>query len=238
VFSWIKAIFYTHFGFSKAEAKGTLGLLLLTCLCLLVSQGLKWYHHRHPEVSHAPDIALLEHTLATLEARKQKAKQRTVTDPPHVARTFRPPRASSKGLPSFDINTTDEVQLCTIEGIGPVLAARIVKFRNKLGGFVSQAQCREVYGLPPDVVVRLQQATYIHADFQPVKLDINTADVQTLAVHPYITYQQARSIVSYRIQHGPFQAIEALSDLILIDQATLKKSTPYLSASPQSLPHN
>lgn len=231
MFSWIKAIFYTHFGFSKAEVNGTLVLLLLTCLCLLVSQGLKWYYPMQPEVSHAQDIALLEHTLAALAVRERALKEPTETSQVHPAGTLYHPQSSSRQLPSFDINMADEGQLCTIKGIGPVLAARIVKFRSKLGGFVNQAQYREVYGLQPDVVVRLRQATCIRANFQPVKLDINTADVQTLAEHPYITYQQARSIVNYRAQHGPFLVLGALSALLLIDKATLEKLAPYLSAS-------
>jgi DNA uptake protein ComE-like DNA-binding protein len=222
MFLWIKARLREHFGFSKTETNGTLVLLLLTSICLLVSQSLKWYYSVQPESSHDQDIALLERTLSLLEARVQRPKH-----------THKKPQRDLDHPQSpklFDINTAGEAQLSAIKGIGPVLSARIVKFRAKLGGFISQAQYQEVYGLLPEVVARLKKHTYIGVDFQSAKLNINTADVPTLASHPYLTYQQAQSIVRYRAQHGPFLTTESLRVLELIDEATLKKLNPYLCA--------
>lgn len=214
MFSWVKARLRDH---------GTLVLLLLASTCLLVPQGLKWYHSLQPEANHDQDIALLERTLAMLVTQEQRPK--------HIQKKPKNNLYPSQPLQSFDINTADETQLSTIKGTGPVLSARIVKFRNQLGGFISEAQYQEVYGLRPEVAERLKQHTYISAIFHPTKLDINTAGAQTLAAHPYITYQQARSMVRYRAQHGPFLTTESLSALALIDKATLEKLNPYLSAT-------
>lgn len=222
MFAWIKARLRDHFGFSRAETNGTLVLLLLTSTCLLVPQGLKWYHSSQPAPNHAQDIALLERTLALLKTQEQRLKR--------IHKKPKNDRCQPRPLQSFDINTADESQLSTVRGVGPVLSARITKFRNQLGGFVGEAQYQEVYGLRPEVAERLKQHTYIGVDFQPKKIDINTADAQTLAAHPYLTYRQARSIVQYRARHGPFITVEALSTLALIDVATLKKLKPYLSA--------
>jgi DNA uptake protein ComE-like DNA-binding protein len=223
MFVWIKAWLRDHFGFSRAETNGTLVLLLLTSACLLVPQGLKWYYRLQPAPSHAQDIALLERTLALLATQEQR--------PRHTHKKPEKNLYQPQPLQSFDINTADEAKLSTIKGIGSVLSVRIVKFRNQLGGFVSEAQYEEVYGLRPEVVERLKQHTYIGANFQPEKIDINTAHTQTLAAHPYITYRQARSIIDYRAQHGPFLTVEALNYLTLIEGATLNKLKPYLSAS-------
>jgi competence protein ComEA len=223
MFSWISARLREHFGFSKTETNGTLVLLLLTGICLLVPQGLRWYRSVQPDSSHDQDIALLERTLAFLEAQAQRPERphsefKRNLDHPHLP-------------PTFDINTASEAQLSTIKGVGQVLSSRIVKFRNNLGGFINQAQYQEVYGLSPEVVARLKKYTYIGVDFQASKLDINTANVQKMAAHPYLTYQQVQSIVRYRAQHGPFSTVEALGDLVLIDEATLEKLSPYLYAS-------
>jgi DNA uptake protein ComE-like DNA-binding protein len=220
---------HKHFGFSRTETNGTFALLLLTSICLLVPQGLKWYYSLQPEADHAQDIALLERTLMLLEAHKKSPKC--------TPKKFKKELHSLQSMPSFDINIADEIQLSTIEGIGPVLSARIVKFRNQLGGFISKAQCQEIYGLRPEVAERLKQHTYIGVDFQPEKIDINTADAQTLAAHPYITYQQARSIARYRAQHGPFLTTESLSALELIDKATLEKLNPYLHTTQKNQPN-
>jgi competence protein ComEA len=223
MFSWISARLREHFGFSKTETNGTLVLLLLTSICLLVPRGLQWHHSVQPKSSHDQNIALLERTLALLEAQVQRPKHTHSKPKRNLDR--------SHVLQSFDINTASEAQLSTIKGIGQVLASRIVKFRNKLGGFIDQAQYQEVYGLSPEVVARLKKYTYISADFQAAGLDINTANAQKMASHPYLTYQQAQSITHYRTQHGPFPTVAALGALVLIDEATLEKLNPYLYAS-------
>ena len=220
--AWIKAWLQDHFGFSKAETNGTLVLLLLCCLCLIAPQGLRWYYSMQPEVRYDEDIALLERTVALLEAQKQTLK-------PNFKGKSRRNFHHSQQLQLFDINTADEAQLSAIKGIGPVLSARIVKFRNKLGGFVRQAQYEEVYGLGPAVINRLKKYAYISPSFCPKLLNINTVDVQTLAAHPYLTYQQAKGIVRYRKQHGRFPHVASLEVLVLMDKATLGKVKAYLT---------
>ena len=48
----------------------------------------------------------------------------------------------------LDINSCDSSSLVMLPGIGPVLSARIIKFRSLLGGFARKDQLKEVYGLP------------------------------------------------------------------------------------------
>ncbi len=214
--TWIKARLRDYFGFTSAETNGTLLLLVLITTCLLLPQGLRYYYATQPEPNHEQDLALLEHTLAALEAqREQPRAQPTPTKTPQQARPF-------------DVNTADAAQLRTVRGIGKILSARIVKFRDKLGGFVHTAQYAEVYGLKPEVVERLKKHTYIHADFRPKPLEVNTADAEHLAAHPYLTHAQARNIVHYRAQHGPFTTAEDLKAVFLVDEEILEKIKPYV----------
>ena len=48
-------------------------------------------------------------------------------------------------VPLFNLNLADTGQLKTIYGIGPVLASRIVEYRNKLGGFISAQQLASTF---------------------------------------------------------------------------------------------
>jgi competence protein ComEA len=66
-----------------------------------------------------------------------------------------------------DINAADTTALIALPGIGSKLAARIVAFRNKLGGFHSVAQIKEVYGLRDSVFTRLMP--YLKCDSLSVK---------------------------------------------------------------------
>lgn len=129
---------------------------------------------------------------------------------------------------SFDINTADTLLLKTIYGIGPKLAARIVKFRDRLGGFVGRNQLYEVYGLDSMVVNRLLEVSFIHEDFQPKKININTATEEKLSAHPYIQRNLARRIVSYRFQHGDFPEASDIKKLSALVNDDLDRLLPYI----------
>lgn len=219
----MKAWLRSFFGFSKTEINGTLVLLSLCCLSLIVPWGLQWYCRHQPIENYDQDTELLERTLATLEAQKSAFKRTPCREKRY--------HQYDQPLSRLDINTVTEDQLRTIQGIGPVLSDRIIKFRNRLGGFVRQVQYEEVYGLSPTVLDRLKHYTYISTDFRPDGLDINKLHVRALATHPYITYQQAHRIVHYRIQKGPFDMVEELLDAAIVEEATFNKLRPYLCAS-------
>jgi competence protein ComEA len=129
----------------------------------------------------------------------------------------------------FDINTADTSLLKTIYGIGPTLAARIVKFRDRLGGFVSAGQLNEVYGLDSTVVKRVLERGFIRPDFVPEKININTADEKALSDHPYISFKMARAIVNYRYQHGDFVEASDIKKLSALKAEEVERLLPYLT---------
>ena len=141
----------------------------------------------------------------------------------------RNPRPSRPKTPLVDINTADSSWFQTIYGIGPVLSARIVKYRALLGGFTSMAQLNEVYGLSSEVIneimVRVKLDTIQHSI---KKLNINTDDLQTLGRHPYLTFNLAKAIVSYREVHGAYHQIEEIKKIHIIDDSTYLRVSPYL----------
>jgi competence protein ComEA len=140
---------------------------------------------------------------------------------------FEPNRKQVKE--KFDLNQADSVQLITIYGIGGKLSARIIKFRDRLGGFVSSEQLKEVYGLDSAVINELKNKSFIAENFQPKRMDINSSTEQELATHPYIKYTIAKAITAYRFQHGNFKSIDDLTNIAIIDKATFEKIRPYLA---------
>lgn len=130
-------------------------------------------------------------------------------------------------LAVFDINTADTVQLNALRGIGSKLSARIVKFRDALGGFYSADQYSEIYGLDSLALSELKR--YGRVQSTPRKIAINTATVQELNQHPYFRNRKLNEvIVRYREQHGPFSSAEAMKEIRILDEATLRKIAPYL----------
>lgn len=129
----------------------------------------------------------------------------------------------------FDINLADTAKLKAIRGIGEKLSVRIVRYRDALGGFVSLKQIAEVYAMDSARVAELLRHCFIEANFQPKKININTAARQDIAGHPYISPRQAGSIVAYRFNHGNFGSIEDIARIENLDSVTFRKIRPYLT---------
>jgi competence protein ComEA len=130
-------------------------------------------------------------------------------------------------LQPFDINTVDTTQLVRLKGIGSKLAGRIVKFRDALGGFVSTDQYADIFGLDSLALSELQHFGKIQSP--PHKININTASVEELDKHVYVSRRQAEIIIRYREQHGAFASLEALKPIRVLDAKTIEKLGPYLS---------
>ena len=133
------------------------------------------------------------------------------------------PAAHRSKLTSFDINQADTAQLIQIKGIGSVLATRIVKFRDNLGGFYSLEQLKEVYGISEEAQTQLLNYAILESSFK--KININESDLK----HPYIKAFQAKAILNYRQQHGKFEKIEDLLQIKSLDAAWFEKVKPYLT---------
>ncbi len=129
----------------------------------------------------------------------------------------------------FDINAADTSQLKSIYGIGEKLSLRIIKYRESLGGFIRTEQLKEIFGLDSAVVNRLTAKSFIEKNFQPKKLNLNTATEDELEKHPYLNRKEAKAIVSYRFQHGRLNSVEEIQKIHLLDKAIIDKLMPYLT---------
>ncbi|CAG0974687.1 hypothetical protein FLAV_01430 [Flavobacteriales bacterium] len=132
-------------------------------------------------------------------------------------------------ISSLNLNTADSAELNTLKGIGPVLAARIIKRRNELGGYINKNQLSEIYGLKPEVITQIESFVYIDHLFSPNKININTATYEVLKKHPYINHALANAIVSYRQQHGNYKKIEDVRKIHLVTAELYSKIAPYIS---------
>jgi competence protein ComEA len=137
------------------------------------------------------------------------------------------PVFTKKIIRPFDINKADTTQLIEISGVGGYSAKKILNFRNALGGFVSKQQILETRNIPQSVFESLLPMVLV--DSPPKKLNINTATVENLDKHPYISIQQARVIVAYRAEHGPFQNFDDLKKIKVLNENTIASLLPYIS---------
>lgn len=126
------------------------------------------------------------------------------------------------------INAADTLDLNNIKGVGPAFARRIVKYRERLGGFYSKEQLFEIFGV--DTAKYNEIKDQIRVDVEGiVKLHINTMEFDDLKRHPYLTFKQMNAIIQYRKQHGPYKSITDLSKVLILKPETIQKIAPYLS---------
>jgi DNA uptake protein ComE-like DNA-binding protein len=126
-----------------------------------------------------------------------------------------------------ELNTADSLSLDALHGIGAVLSSRIIKFRDRLGGFVSIDQLKDVYGLSPETLDELKKQVSVDSS-KIIKLDINTIDAASLSRHPYFKNPIAKTIISYRDQHGRFESSEDIKNVDLVTDDLYQKVIPYL----------
>lgn len=133
---------------------------------------------------------------------------------------------NSTRLIEIHINQANQAQWEQLDGIGPALAQRITNFRDKLGGFVSIDQVAETRGLPDSVFQKVKYQLVADPVFRYIS--VNSADQHTLEEHPYISFQEARALINYRTQHGPFQDLRHLARIKIWKSDRLEKVLPYM----------
>ncbi len=131
------------------------------------------------------------------------------------SKTNRARPSKSKGLvrERLDLNLASANELMKIKGIGEVLSARIVKFRDALGGFLLAEQLYDVYGLDESVANRVMEHYAVLTKPRIKPIDINLASEQEIASVIYINRTLARRIVAYRISNGPIEDWDELTKI-------------------------
>lgn len=221
LFFWLK----THLGFSAKESRGFLLLIPFLGLLVGVSQVLAWAKDQNAE-------KLYRYYLDQVDSLERAGVHLQASPLPtfYSADTLKRSQSFkvSERIQRLPFSESDSVVLQIVPGIGALTAGRIIKHRENLGGFIQVAQLNEVYGLKQETIPVIWE----YFDFDtvaPRKLDINLLSVEDLAKHPYISYQEAKVLVAYRLQHGPFDQEKDLLEIKIFKSAWVTKIGPYLN---------
>ena len=139
------------FGFSRRERRATFILLVIIVIII----GVRYLF---------PDSMIaIEDFTGTIPPEEKGAvflrkdssnKGKALSADLYNGTKFKKTSYTRKSVPqkkiSIDINSGDSATLVSLPGIGPVLSARIIKYRRLLGGFARIEQLKEVYGLAPE----------------------------------------------------------------------------------------
>lgn len=102
-------------------------------------------------------------------------------------------------IPRIDLNKADSAAFETLPGIGPYFAAKMVSYRASLGGYSHPEQLLDIYHFDREKYDALKD---LISCSRPEPYPIWTLSERDLARHPYISRDEAHSIVLYRT-HQP-----------------------------------
>ncbi|WP_237705654.1 ComEA family DNA-binding protein [Croceivirga radicis] len=134
-----------------------------------------------------------------------------------------------KRLKQIDINSATAADFQMISGIGEKLSARIVKFRDRLGGFLTEEQLVDVYGLDHQIAKKAMQVFVVKNQPNIIKININQATAEELKNLVYINWNLANAIVAHRELNGAFTSMQDLDKVAGFPTEKLHRIALYLS---------
>lgn len=152
-------------------------------------------------------------------------------DETEAARRRAVPLASGEQI---DLNLADATELARLPGIGPVLAERVVDWREERGGVSSPEELLEVSGIGPAKFAALEDRVRVDGATAPRRaspaslasgsgsaaIDVNRASPDELTRLPGVGPVLAERIVASREADGPFHSPEDLTRVSGIGSAT------------------
>ena len=142
----------------------------------------------------------------------------------HSAQATR--RQSPLPLATLDINLADSTELIALPQIGEVMASRIHRYRNRLGGFVCMEQLFEIKGMDSARFETIKPHITINKTVTS-KINVNQDEFKTLLRHPYLEFEQVKAIVNYRERKGLIKDWQQLTSIVDDAHPLLKEYVTY-----------
>ena len=122
------------------------------------------------------------------------------------------------------LNTADTATLRKVPGIGSYYAKEIVRYGQRLGGYVSVDQLDEIADFPQDA-----KKYFVVEDAHPQQLNVNKLTLQQLRRHPYINFYRAKAIMDYRRLHGNLKSLQDLRLSKDFPPEVIERLNPYVT---------
>lgn len=217
-----------------------LGLVLLFVLVLAVIFAPKFFSPAAATTFHYDAIVRRIDSLTvpadspspTLPYAASTRQTRTSPTPktantPSAQQTYTPFTRDNLSKPLVDLNTADTNALRLVRGIGAYFARSIVTYRERLGGYAHVQQLLDIRNVDPERLAQWTPQLTVDSS-KIIKIDLATADEQTLRQHPYIGYYAARGIVHFRTTQGAQACtLRALVENNILNDDAAQRLKPY-----------
>ena len=126
----------------------------------------------------------------------------------------------------IDLNSADSLTLVGVVGIGPRTASDILRYRQRLGGYYSVSQLRDLRVVTKENYELFKEEFWCDS-CKIRKIDINFAPPKELAEHPYITTPRLRRILITRQTKGGWKGLEEFLNDDIFEKEVREKLAPY-----------
>jgi DNA uptake protein ComE-like DNA-binding protein len=226
----IKKFFSIFLRFSRNEQ---LGLVLLFALVLAVIFAPRLFppaaatdFHYNALVRRIDSLSVPADSFSSPSTHTTAARQTRA-----APQTYKPFTRENLSKPVVELNTADTAALRVVRGIGAYFARSIVDYRERLGGYAHIQQLLDLRGIDPERLAQWMPQLTLDVS-KIVKIDLATADEQTLRQHPYIGYYAARGIVHFRTTQGaPACTLHALTENNILNEDAAQRLRPYCEAA-------
>lgn len=127
-----------------------------------------------------------------------------------------------------ELNGASQEDLEQIPGIGPFYAKNILKYRDRLGGFMSKEQLLEVWKMDATKYEEIESFVEVNKTLIR-KININEATAEKFKQHPYLNWNIANSLVKIRNKKIRFNAVEEIKESVLMDEEQYDRIKHYLT---------
>ncbi len=153
------------------------------------------------------------------------AKYCTLTPPPIKTYAQKYPSKKKRSDKVININSASATELESLWGVGPVVSKIIVERREKLGGFHSKEQLRNIWGITDSFFLMNKKRLHITAPYRYININ---GEQDSLSKHYLINYNLAKLIVRYRRQHGEYTKVEDIKKIRVVNDSLYTTLEPYL----------
>ena len=200
------------FGYTRRERRGSVILLVLIFITLIAKHILVNDHSDKYLTSSYVQIPVMEDDGVVVYDSVIEKREQTK---PVIKREV------------VELNSCDSATLEALPGIGPVLSARIIRYRNLLGGFYDVGQLKEVYGLSEETYSLIVGRVRVDTSYVQ-RVDVNSAEYGTLLRMPYLEKEDVDNIMRYKRIKGKIGSMAELEEDEVISSSTAKKVSHYL----------
>lgn len=111
------------------------------------------------------------------------------------------------------LNTLTYEEMIRLEGVDETAATKVIRHRDKIGGYQVDFQIYGVYGVSKEVKRAVLNHYTVKEKPAITYVVVNKASASDLSTVPSLNFELAKEIVDYRVLHEGIKSLEELKDI-------------------------